>query len=219
MRLLFLGVSFCLILVSGWMALSVAAIEPAQYNIVYIHVPAAICSLVCFTVLFVCSIQYLRTKDQLWDYVAAACGEVGLVFATVLNAAGSIFAYAAWGVWWTPSLRLVSSAMLWFLYVAYLILRVSLPAESRKGRICAVFGIIAFVDVPLIYISARYVPDIHWPKISFESIWQSSAFGLAISGTLLLAAVLVWLRADILKILNQISETKYQSAERAADKN
>lgn len=203
MRLFFWGLSFCLILVSGWMALSVAAVEPVEYNIVYIHVPAAICSLVCFTVLFVCSIQYLRTKDQLWDYVAAACGEVGLVFATVLNATGSIFAYAAWGVWWTPSLRLVSSAMLWFLYVAYLILRVSLPAESQRGRICAVFGIIAFVDVPLVYISARYVPDIHWPKFSFQSIWQSAAFGLAVGGTLLLATVLIWIRADILKSINQ----------------
>lgn len=219
MRLFFWGLSCCLILVSGWMALSVAAIEPVEYNIVYIHVPAAICSLGCFTVLFICSIQYLRTKDQLWDHVAAACGEVGLVFATVLNATGSIFAYAAWGVWWTPSLRLISSAMLWFLYVAYLILRVSLPAESQRGRICAVFGIIAFIDVPLVYISARYVTDVHRPKISFESGCQSAALGLAVGGTLLLAAVLVWLRADILKSINQISKIKYQSAERADDKN
>jgi heme exporter protein C len=211
MRLLFLGISFCLMLVSGWMALSVAAIEPAEYNIVYIHVPAAICSLACFTVLFICSIQYLRTKDELWDHIAAACGEVGLVFATVLNATGSIFAYATWGVWWTPSLRLVSSAMLWFLYVAYLILRVSLPAEGRKGRICAVFGIIAFMDVPLVYISARYVPDIHWSKISFESGWQSAALGLAIGGVLLLAAVLVWLRADILTQRTQRLKMKYQN--------
>jgi heme exporter protein C len=90
--------------------------------------------------------------------------------------------------------------MLWFLYVAYLILRVSLPAESRKGRICAVFGIIAFVDVPLVYISARYIPDIHWPKITFESGWQSAAFGLAVGGVLFLAAVLVWLRANMLKL-------------------
>lgn len=203
MRLLFLSISFGLILVSGWMALSVAAIEPVEYNIVYIHVPAAICSLVCFAAIFICSIQYLRTKGRMWDYLAAACGEVGLVFATVLNATGSIFAYVTWGVWWTPSLRLISSAMLWFLYVAYLILRVSLPTESRKGQICAVFGIIAFIDVPLVYISARYISDVHRPKISFESGWQNAAFILAIIGTLLLAAVLVWLRADILKILNQ----------------
>jgi heme exporter protein C len=211
MRLLFLGISFCLTLISGWMALSVAAIEPAEYNIVYIHVPAAICSLVCFTVLFICSILHLRAKNELWDHIAAACGEVGLVFATVLNITGSIFAYATWGVWWTPSLRLISSAMLWFLYVAYLILRVSLPAESRKGQICAVFGIIAFVDVPLVYISARYISDIHWPKFNFETGWQSAAFGLAIGGALLLAVVLIWLRADMLTQETQRLKIKNQN--------
>lgn len=201
MRLFFLCISLCLTVVSGWMAFSVAAVEPAEYNIIYIHVPAAICSLVCFTALFICSLWYLRTKNQVCDHVAAACGEVGLVFATVLNATGSIFAYATWGVWWTPSLRLISSAMLWFLYIAYLILRASLPDQQRKGQICAVFGIIAFIDVPLVYISARYIPDIHWPKISFDSVWQVAAFGLSIAGTLLLAAILIWLKVDILKIL------------------
>lgn len=157
MRLLFWAISLCLILVSGWMVLSVAAAQPPEYNIIYIHVPAGICSLACFMVLFICSIQHLRTNSPVWNHTAAACGEVGLVFATVLNATGSIFAYATWGVWWTPSMRLISSAMLWFLYVAYLILRVSLSDEGRRGRICDVFGIIAFVDVPFVYISARYI--------------------------------------------------------------
>lgn len=200
MRLLLLGISVGLTLISGWLVFSTAAVEPVEYNIVYVHVPAAISSLVCFAALFFCSIRYLRTKSEIWDCTAAACGEVGLVFATVLNVTGSIFAYAAWGVWWTPSLRLLSSAMLWFLYVAYLILRASLSAEQRKGRICAVFGIISFVDVPLVYISARYVTDIHRPSFNFESGWQIAAFGLAVGGAILLAAVLVWIRTDILRI-------------------
>ena len=198
-------------MISGWLACTVATVEPAEYNIIYIHVPAGICSLVCFTVLFICSLAHLRTKNPMWDHIAAACGEVGFVFATVLNVTGSIFAYATWGVWWTPSLRLISSAMLWFLYVAYLILRAGLSNEQRKGQICSVFGIIAFVDVPLVYISARYISDIHWPNFSFESGWQNAAFGLAIGGTLLLATILIWIRADILKSLNQISNIKNQN--------
>ena len=204
MRKLLLGLSLCLILISGWMALTVGVVEPAQRNIVYIHVPAAICSIVCFCVLFVCSIQYLRHKRQRWDYVAAASAEVGLVFATVLNATGSIFACAEWGLWWTPSPRLISSAVLWFLYVAYLILRASFTGERRKETICAVFGIIAFVDVPLVFISARLLRDIHQPSFSFETGGQTLAFGLAICGTLLLAAFLIWIRSDTLKIKNEM---------------
>jgi heme exporter protein C len=151
-------------------------------------------------VLFICSIQYLRTKSQIWDYIAAASAEVGLVLATIFNATGSIFAYAEWSVWWTPSPRLISSAVLWFLYVAYLILRASFGAERRKSEICAVFGIIAFIDVPLVFISARFIRDIHQPSFSFETGWQYAAFGLAVCGTLLLAAMLIWIKADILKL-------------------
>ena len=199
-----MGLSLCLILISGWMALTVGAVEPVQRNIVYIHAPAAICSLVCFCVLFICSIQYLRTKNQKWDHLAAASAEAGLVFATVLNVTGSIFACAEWGVWWTPSPRLISAAAMWFLYVAYLILRASFTVEQRKETICAVFGIIAFIDVPLVFISARLVRDIHRPSASFQTGWQYAAFGLAVCGTLLLAALLIWIRADILKIKNEM---------------
>jgi len=202
MRRFLLGVSLCLILICGWMALTVAASEPMQRNIIYIHVPGSICSLVCFTVLFICSVQYLRTRQEKWDYTAAACGEVGLVFATVLNATGMIFARAEWSLWWMPSMRLISSAVLWFLYVAYCLLRTSFTGQRRKGTICSVFGIIAFIDVPIVFVSARYLRDIHRPSFSFESGWQYTALGLAVLGTIVLAAILIWIRADILKIKN-----------------
>ena len=199
MRSFLFGIAFALILISGWMAFTVTSTESTQRNIIQIHVPAAICSLVCFTLLFICSIQVLRTTQQTWDYVAAASAEVGFVFATVLNATGMIFARCEWNAWWTPSPRLISSALLWFLYVAYLILRSSIPAERNKVKICAVFGIIASIDVPLVVLSARFIPDIHRPSVSFQTPWQYTAFGLAVCGTLLLAALLIWLRADILK--------------------
>ena len=205
MRLFILIVSFCLILVSGWLAMTVAACEPIQRNILYLHVPPAICSLVCFAVLFICSIQFLRKENRTCDHIAAASAEVGFIFATVLNITGMIFAHAEWGLWWTPSLRLISSALLWFLYVAYLILRNSLPPERNKEKVCAAFGIITFIDVPLVFISARFIKDIHRPSVSFESGWQTTALLLAIGGTLLFATVLLWIRTDILKFRDRLT--------------
>ena len=213
MRLPLLAVSFCLIAISGWLSLTVASSAEPVYNIVYIHVPAAIASLACFTALFVCSVGYLKTNRHSWDTVAAASAQVGLVFATAMNATGMIFAHATWQTWWTPSLRLISSAMLWFLYVAYVILRSALAAEQRREQLCAVFGIIAFVDVPLVFISARFVRDIHRPGVTFESPWQSVAFGLAVLGALLLAAALIRLRAEIANAESRISSAAASGAD------
>lgn len=207
MRKIIFGVSFCLILVSGWMALTVAAAEPVERNIVYVHVPASICALLCFCGIFVCSIQYLRTAGPGWDRTAAACGEVGFIFATVLNLTGMIFARTEWGIWWTASMRLVSSAILWFLYVAYLILRASFEAGQGKGKVAAVFGIIAAVDVPFVFVSARFMRDVHRGNFSFETAAQSAAFGMAVLGVILLAAGLVWVRVEILKIKEEIDTT------------
>ena len=208
MRRILLCLAFALFLLSMWMALTLGRIEgpPANpdsvvRNILYAHVPSAICALLCFAVLLVASIGYLWTSKPKWDRLAAASGEVGAIFATILNATGMIFSRAEWGPWWTPSARLITSAILWFLYIVYLILRTaSLPgSQHRRAQICAVFGIIAFLDAPMVYISARLIPDIHRPNFSFGSSWQRVTFVLGMVATLLLGAVLIWLRAEILK--------------------
>jgi heme exporter protein C len=170
-----------------------------EKNIVYIHVPSAICTTLCFVVLLIASIGYLTTSKPNWDYLGAASAEVALVFATVLNITGSIFAYPFWNIWWTPSPRLISSAILWFLCIAYLILRASIQSPRHRARICAVFGIIAFLDVPMVFITARLMQDMHIPNIEFGSAAQGASFGLSILGIVLLGFSLIWLKTDILK--------------------
>ena len=116
-----------------------------------------------------------------------------------------IFSRAEWNTWWTPSLRLLSSAVLWFLYIVYLILRTSLAASPvRRARICAVFGIVGFLAVPLVYISARFVQDIHQPSFTMESTWQRGAFFLGMISTILLAVILIWTKIDIMKIQTEL---------------
>jgi len=207
MRRILLLVAFVLLLASMWMALTLGRIDgPAANpdspvrNILYAHVPSSICALLCFVVLVIASVGFLCANKPTWDLVAAASAEVGAVFATILNATGMIFSRAEWNIWWTPSPRLITSAILWFLYIVYLILRANLPgSQQRRARICAVFGIIAFLDVPMVFISARFLPDIHRPSFSFDSSWQTMALIISMAATLLLAAVLIWLKTDVLK--------------------
>lgn len=207
MRRVLLLLAFVLLQFSMWMALTKGQIAgpPANpdsvvRNILYAHVPSSICALLCFVVLLVSSIGYLCSSKPAWDHVAAASAEVGAVFATVLNLTGMVFSRAEWGTWWTPSPRLISSAILWFLYIVYLILRANITqSQHRRARICAIFGIIAFLDVPMVYASARFIPDVHRANFSFTSAWQTSAFMLNMAAMVLFAALLIWLKTDILK--------------------
>lgn len=198
-RLLFVA-AILLLIASTAVGLLPGQIVPVQRNLLYVHVPNSVCALLCFVVLLAASIGVLMRGRPVWDLTAAAAGEAGLMFATILNATGMLFSRAEWNVWWTPSPRLVTSALLWFLYAVYLILRVSLPgAPHQRARICAVFGIIAFLDVPLVFVSARFLPDIHRPSFSLDSAWQTAALMLGMVGTVLLAGGLIWLRADLLR--------------------
>jgi heme exporter protein C len=207
MRRLLFATAIALLMVSTWIGLTQGQIVPVQRNVLYVHVPNSVCALLCFVVLLVASIGVLAAGRQTWDLAAAASAEVGFVFATILNATGMIFSRAEWNVWWTPSPRLVTSAILWFLYAVYLILRVSLPgAPYRRARICAVFGIIAFLDVPLVFVSARFLPDMHRPSFSLDSAWQTAALMLGMVGTSLLAAALIWLRTSLLRDTLKLEE-------------
>ena len=50
---------------------------------------------------------------------------------------------------------------MWFIYAAYLLLRASDVGGSRREAVLAVLGVVAFLDVPLVFISARYWRSIH----------------------------------------------------------
>lgn len=212
MRSILLFITLLLLLTATWMALTKGRIEgPAANpdspvrNIIYAHVPSSICSLACFAVLLVTAIGYLATGNESWDRVALATAEVGTIFATVLNATGSIFSRAEWGPWWTPTPRLISSAVLWFLYVVYLILRSSLTgSKQRRARVCAVFAIIAFLDVPMVLYTARRMEDIHKASFTFDNSWQKGAFIMGMVSTMLLAAMLIWIKTDVLKIKSRL---------------
>ena len=124
-------------------------------RIFYIHVPSAWTSMVAFLVVFIGSVGYLITKNLKWDRVALACAEIGTIFCTAVLITGPIWAKPVWGIWWTWDARLTSTLILWLMYVSYLLLRDFLEEPARRATLSAVFGIFAFVDVPIVYFSIR----------------------------------------------------------------
>ncbi len=130
-------------------------------RIFYVHVPISILSFLGFLVCAVAGIGYLVRRGEIWDRVAHAAAEVGVVFVTLALVTGVIWARPVWGVWWTWEPRLTTTLILWLIYVAYLMIRHYAPTPQQARAWSAVVGIIGFVDVPIVYYSVQWWRSIH----------------------------------------------------------
>ena len=147
-----------LVFFAGYAALFIAPDEATMHEIqriFYFHLSAWMTSFTAFTVVFVSNIAYLHTKRIKWDCLGVAAAEVGIVCCSIGLVTGPLWARPVWGIWWTWDARLTTTFILWLLYVSYLLLRGLLEDPQRRASLSAVFGIFAFLDVPLVYVSNR----------------------------------------------------------------
>ena len=167
-------------------------------KVFYVHLPLAWWALLSFFVVFLASAVVLLRASDAADRLCRAAAEVGVLLTTLTLATGMIWARRSWGVWWTWDPRLTTALIMWFVYVGYLLLRgLDLPPR-RKSVICAVVGIVAFLDVPLVFLSARLWRSIH-PAVfaakggGMEPEMKLTAIACVVSFALFWAG-LVWLR-------------------------
>jgi heme exporter protein C len=140
---------------------------PVQ-KIFYIHLPVAISMFLAAFTLFIASVAYLWQRSMKWDDLAEASGKITVLFCSVVLLTGMIWGKSAWGQWWTWSPRLTFSLVLWLLYIVYLMIRPMIESPTRRATVSAVYGLAAFLDVPLVYISVKLMPDIHPSSIELE---------------------------------------------------
>jgi len=131
--------------------------ETGRYaqRIIYFHIATAWVGFLAFFVTFVAGIAYLRAQKRKWDIVALSSAEIGTVFMLGVLLSGSLWARPAWGTWWVWDERLTISLVQFLVYVGYLMLRTSVQDPVRRARFAAVYGIVAFISVPINFIAIR----------------------------------------------------------------
>ena len=140
-----------------YLVFSYAPIETTMLEvqkIFYFHVSSALTVFLAFGVTCLFSLLYLIKRNDKFDTVAAASAELGIVFCTIVLLTGPIWAKPAWNTWWNWEPRLTSTLILWLMYIGYFILRSALTGEKKKVY-SAVLGILAFLDVPIVYFSVE----------------------------------------------------------------
>jgi heme exporter protein C len=128
----------------------------AIQRIFYIHVSSAWTAGVAFFVVALAGALYLIKREPRYDWAGIAAAETALAFTTVVLITGPIWAKPIWGIWWTWDPRLTSTFVLWLMYIAYLLIRTLVEDHERRAVLCAVYGIFAFLDVPLVFMSIRW---------------------------------------------------------------
>ena len=139
-----------------------APLEPVMgfvQKIFYFHVP---CATMLFLSTFVCaggSVAYLFKGSEGGDRVAAAAGELAVLFGACTLVTGPLWGRKAWGVWWQWDARLTSSLLLELIMIAYLLARRYAGPAGR--RLSAALALFAAIDVPLVYKSVDIWRTVH----------------------------------------------------------
>lgn len=132
-------------------------------RLMYVHVPAAWLAYAAFALTFLGSAGWLWRRRERLDRLAGASAEVGVFFTGLAIVLGAIWGKPVWGIWWTWDPRLVTTAVLFFVYLGYLALRRAVADPRQRARRSAVFGVVAFAQVPVVHMSVLWWRSLHQP--------------------------------------------------------
>lgn len=159
-----MGLAAIAVVIGLWFALTAPpdALQGQYSRLLGIHPPAMWVAFIAFGVTALGSIMWLIKKTERWDRLAAASVEVGVIFTAIGLFTGMVWGQAVWGTPWDwQDPRLMSTAVMFFVYLGYLALRSSIDDPSLRARRSAILGTIAVVQVPLVYFSVNLFRTLH----------------------------------------------------------
>ncbi|GAO41220.1 putative cytochrome c biogenesis protein [Flavihumibacter petaseus NBRC 106054] len=128
----------------------------------YYHVAMWFAMSIFFVVSVVNAVMYLRTGKQKYDFYSVEYANSGIVFGTLGLLTGMVWANYTWGAPWSNDPKQLGAAIAILIYVAYLVLRGSLPDLDKRARVGAVYNIFAFfMLIPTIWVIPRLLESLH----------------------------------------------------------
>ncbi len=168
-------------------------------RIFYVHVPTAWNCLVMFLIAFVCAVMVLWSGHPKWDARTTGYVEVGTLYNVMLLFQGSIWARPTWGVYWTWDPRLTTAAVMAVTFAGVMVLRKLIEDPERRATAHAVATVVAFVNVPVVYMSVKWWRTLHQDMSSPSTVDSVMHWPLrtAAIGMLLLGVGFAMVRAEL----------------------
>ena len=215
-----------LLAVAGLWLLSVAqapvdSMQGVIQKILYVHPPLAFAAYLGFALTALGGGLYLWRGNEAFDRLARSAAEVGVLFCTLVVVTGPIWARGTWGRWWSWDPRLTVTLLLWFVYLAYLLLRSFTEGGERAARFAAVYGIAGLAVIPLNYFAINLAGgrSMHPQNLESGSLGAGMGwpFALGVAAALLAFAHLLLRRIEVEELRARVADRLARAADPAGE--
>jgi heme exporter protein C len=132
-------------------------------RIMYIHVPFAWLSMMCYTLMALSALGTLVWRHPLADVALKTAAPIGATFTALALVTGSIWGKPMWGTWWVWDARLTSVFVLFLMYLGIIALTRALDDPARAARAAAIVTLVGFINIPIIKFSVNWWNTLHQP--------------------------------------------------------
>ncbi len=132
-----------------------------SFRIIYIHVPAASAAMSAYVLLAVWGVIFLVWKIKLVDILAQSIVPVGTVLCAIALLTGGLWGLPTWGTAFAADARILSVALLLFLYIGLFLIRIQLKPLARAQNIASIVALVGVINIPVIKYSVEWVSTLH----------------------------------------------------------
>ncbi|PSH66630.1 heme transporter HemC [Phyllobacterium brassicacearum] len=137
--------------------------QGATVKIMFIHVPFAWLSMMCYTIMTIAALGTLVWRHPLADVSAKAAAPIGAVFTALALITGSLWGKPMWGTWWVWDARLTSVFVLFLMYLGIIALTRAMDDPAKSAKATAILTLVGFINIPIIKFSVDWWNTLHQP--------------------------------------------------------
>ena len=130
-------------------------------RIMYVHVPSAWISLLCFALISIFSIINFIFKIKSLSLIYKSLAPIGLTFNFIAIITGSLWGQPTWGTWWAWDARLTSMLILMFFYIIFIFSYKFIKSTEKSSKICAAVSILGLINIVVIKYSVNWWSTLH----------------------------------------------------------
>ncbi len=184
-------------------------------RIMYIHVPFAWLSMMCYSLMALSALGTLVWRHPLADVALKTAAPIGATFTALALVTGSIWGKPMWGTWWVWDARLTSVFVLFLMYLGIIALTRALDDPARGARAAAIVTLVGFINIPIIKFSVDWWNTLHQPASVFRldgpTIHPSMLWPLLVTA---LGFTLLFITLHLMAMRNEILRRRVRAMQR-----